>query len=59
MSKKLTFSLIVYQKDTIHYGPSREDKAQFPVQNYDHENNFADNWHTFGIIWTDTYLAFT
>ena len=47
------------QKDTIHYGPSREDKAQFPVQNYDPEDNFADNWHTFGIIWTDTYLAFT
>ena len=23
------------------------------------ENNFADNWHTIGIIWTDTYLAYT
>jgi len=45
-------------QDVIHYGPSSDELASFVVNHYDHEHNFADNWHTFGIVWTDTYLAF-
>ena len=43
----------------MHYGPSSENCAHFPAQHYDHNNTFADEWHRFGLIWTDTYLAFT